>query len=124
MYQYQLKMELQVVSNSSDPDVVEAMWRERLGFSGAVVSVEAAALFDVYAHDSTITRHLIRYLANAEKRTGQKWVVVERYKTSSRPRGIEYDRALLRAEDGSTVRIYYRWRCWVRGQKVLAPKST
>ena len=125
---YQLKVELQVEApRALVPDEVEALWRaglttwlDRIGFSGEVVSVEAVA---IVPEIDQVTEHLIRYLVNAEKRTGQKWEVVERYKTIS-PRDNEYDRALLRAEDGSTVRIYYRWRCWVRGQKVLRPKST
>lgn len=98
----------------------------------AAVSIES--LFDAqFARPPVKTNgavqrdaHLVRYLVNTAKRTGQEWVVVERYKTDGVAwRGeSSYDRALLRAEDGSTIRIYYKWwsKCWVRGQKVLVHK--
>lgn len=78
--------------------------------------------------DLATEEHLARYLANREKRTGQKWVVVEKYHTSGlrsdgRSDGCGWDRALLKAEDGSTLRIYYYYPHWQAGQKVLAPKE-
>lgn len=72
--------------------------------------------------DGERTKHLIRYLANISKRTGQGWKVVERYETGGdAPYDLAYHRALLRAEDGSTLRVYYRQhsRCWVKAQSVL-----
>lgn len=62
---------------------------------------------------------LARYLANREKRTDQIWKVVKRYYTVN-----GWDRALIKAEDGSTLRIYYvPGAYWQAGQKVLAPKA-
>lgn len=73
--------------------------------------------------------HLTRYLANREKRTGQKWEAVKRYHTfgvrsDGRSDGWGWDRAFIRAEDGSTLRIYHvPGAYWQAGQKVLAPKA-
>lgn len=82
--------------------------------------------------DPQTEEHLTRYLANREKRTGQKWEVVERYNmlavsgTDWRSGGYDsysWDRALIKAEDGSTLRIYHYGSGWRMGQKVLAPKA-
>lgn len=66
--------------------------------------------------DLETEEHLARYLANREKRTGQKWEVVERYYTDgTRADGYNsggWNRALIKAEDGSTLRIYHYGRSW------------
>ena len=77
--------------------------------------------------DLETEEHLARYLANREKRTGQKWEVVKRYETSGSESSIDWrcggwNRALIKAEDGSTLRIYHSGLHWQMGQKVLAPK--
>lgn len=133
MYQLKVKIELQVEAPKAlDPDEVETLWFTGLtiwlgtlgGFTGEVTSVEAVAILP----EPEIGKHLTRYLVNIEKRTGQEWEVLKRYRTLGPDHGRYgngYDRALLRAEDGSTVRIYYRlWRrCWVKGQPILKPKE-
>ena len=67
--------------------------------------------------DLETEEHLARYLVNREKRTGQKWEVVERYETSGSESSIDWssggwNRALISAEDGSTLRIYHYGSCW------------
>lgn len=126
---YQLKAELQMEAPEGlGHDGVAALWltwvlhlARGLGFPTEVMLVETVALLP----EPDIDKHLARYLANTEKRTGQKWEVVERYHTPGGDWNDGYDRALLRAEDGSTIRIYYREyrRCWVMGQKVLKLKE-
>lgn len=68
-------------------------------------------------------RHLSRYIANRNKRTGKTWVVTRRYETSMHYDGFDNDCAYQRAivtANGVDVRIYYRPkrflrnRCWVR----------
>lgn len=78
--------------------------------------------------DLATEEHLARYLVNREKRTGQKWEVVERYFTAGPGYGgghysNGWNRALIKAEDGSTLRIYHTGLHWQMGQKVLAPKA-
>ena len=77
--------------------------------------------FDLRTED-----HLARYLANREKRTGQKWEVKERYFTEGTPPDYGcsggWNRALIQAEDGSTLRIYEYGSCWRMGQKVVEPR--
>ena len=80
--------------------------------------------------DSEIEGHLGRYLRNREEQTCQEWEVVERYHTdgtradwrSGGCSGGGWNRALIRATDGSTLRIYHYGSFWRMGQKVLAPR--
>jgi hypothetical protein len=125
---YQLNVELQVHSSRSNPKDVEAKWHSLLNqlieVGDDCATVSGIKCAKVHKPALEIEAHLARYLVNREKRTGQKWVVVERYNTDgSSWRDGGWNRALIKAEDGSTLRIYHHGSCWRAGQKVLAPKE-
>jgi hypothetical protein len=63
--------------------------------------------------------HLVRYIANRNRRTDNTWRVVERYATTGFDQRCTVDakiaywqRAIIENENGERVRIYYRYTHW------------
>jgi len=70
--------------------------------------MEMSSKVIVERFDPLLEGYLRQWIENRAKRTGEKYRVVERYVTGAN----QWERALLRAKDGSTLRIFYEGYNW------------